>query len=113
MSGMGHLDALLGARAHARWNRDEVAGSFVCGCFRCQSIFTPLEIVAWTGDGETALCPHCDGPAVIGDASGYPITPGLLQDMRCYWCEGVPMIKDFEGLYHVVVPGRSGRHGEC
>jgi hypothetical protein len=34
------------------------------------------------GVGQTALCPRCGIDAVIGSASGYPITQDFLQRMR-------------------------------
>ena len=33
----------------------------------------------------TAVCPNCTVDSVIGDASGYPITKELLDDMNKKW----------------------------
>lgn len=65
--------------------------SGVCGCFCCLRTFPPAEIEEWvdedprTGIGRTALCPHCGIDSVIGSASGFAITPELLQRMQAYW----------------------------
>lgn len=63
-------------------NRDSLKASAKCGCFYCQTIFDPKEIVDWTDGGQTALCPYCDIDSVIGDSSGYPITEAFLKEMR-------------------------------
>lgn len=88
---------LLAAHAHASKNRAELEASTRCGCFWCQEMFTPAEIVAWGGldmasfenpdaaEGETALCPHCGVEAVIGDRSGFDITPQFLARMHEAW----------------------------
>ena len=58
-----------------------------CGCFQCGSRFAPAAITEWVRDAkdDTAFCPHCDIDAVLGDASGYPITPEFLQAMHESW----------------------------
>lgn len=66
---------------HSSLHRAEIEASRQCGCFRCRSIFPVGEVVDYADDGQTALCPKCDTDAVIGDASGYDITPELLEEM--------------------------------
>jgi hypothetical protein len=39
----------------------------------------------WVDDGETALRPRCGIDSVIGDASGFAITPEMLKEMHRYW----------------------------
>lgn len=88
---------LLQATRHASRNQAEVEASQICGCFCCMQTFPPTEIVAWSGldvsnfdnpdamsDG-TALCPRCGSDSVIGDKSGYPITPEFLTRMNEAW----------------------------
>jgi hypothetical protein len=58
--------------------------SEACGCIACERIYFPSEIVNWLG-GETALCPHCGVDAVVGSASGIPITPGVLKRAHERW----------------------------
>ena len=63
----------------------------LCGCFHCRKIFHPQEITYWIVDDNdcdregTAVCPHCGIDAVIGEHSGYPITPEFLEQMKTYW----------------------------
>lgn len=90
---------LLKAHRHTTNNRAEVEASKVCGCIYCTQIFSPLEIVAWSGldvssfdhpdalDAGTALCPRCGSEAVIGDKSGFSIEPDFLHRMNEAWCQ--------------------------
>ncbi|MFC5334156.1 cytoplasmic protein [Mycobacterium branderi] len=89
-------DDVREAHAHCGLNRGELTQSSVCGCFHCCSIFGPTQIRDWidpapemakaTGtQGRTARCPRCGIDSVIGDRSGYPITPDFLAKMRTYW----------------------------
>ena len=83
------------AHKHCRNHRQEVLSSKVCGCFYCQEMFHPDEIIDWVDppkgetvtneNGETALCPKCTIDSVIGDASGYMITYLLLENMNRLW----------------------------
>ncbi len=68
-----------------------------CACFYCLTRFPVQAITDWVdgpanalqgGDGfagTTAMCPLCGVDAVIGSASGYPMTAGFLQSMRAHW----------------------------
>ena len=38
------------------------------------TVFKPADILEWTDDDQTALCPNCGIDSVIGDKSGYPVT---------------------------------------
>ena len=67
-------------------NKEQLEKSEKCGCFYCGEIFPPSEITDYVSDGEpTALCPYCHIDSVIGDASGFPITPRFLKDMNKRW----------------------------
>ena len=82
---------LESAHRHATAHRADILASQVCGCFFCQSLFQPDDIGEWIdaaggdGEGQTALCPHCGIDAVIGAASGLPVTAEFLADMHAYW----------------------------
>ena len=78
------------AHKHCIENRAEVEASALCGCFYCMSIYPPSEIVDWIEDREalTADCPRCGIDAVIGSASGFPITPEFLSLMNEHWFDG-------------------------
>jgi hypothetical protein len=76
------LDA---AHKHSIHHRAELEQSTICGCFYCSAIFSPSEITEWIDDGQTALCPQCPVDAVLGSASGYPITSEFLKKMHDKW----------------------------
>jgi hypothetical protein len=79
------------AQRHASWHRDDVLRSAICGCYCCRQTFSPTEIKDWIDEWETdgslhtALCPRCGVDAVLGNLSGFPITPEFLQAMHDYW----------------------------
>jgi hypothetical protein len=85
---MGEPDYIRAHKNSSR-HRDEILRSNLCGCFYCLTIFTPAEIVVWIdevgGVGVTALCPMCGIDAVIGSASGFPITEDFLKRMNQHW----------------------------
>jgi uncharacterized paraquat-inducible protein A len=78
-------DSLEAAHKHCRLNRAELQISSHCGCFYCLAVFTPVEIVEWVDEGQTALCPRCPVDSVIGSAAGYPITADFLLRMHDKW----------------------------
>lgn len=77
------------AHQHCIENRAEVEASVLCGCFYCMSIYPSSEIEDWIDDQEalTADCPRCGIDAVIGSASGFPITSEFLNLMNAHWFE--------------------------
>ena len=85
MSDEVHL--LREAHHHSFENYDEVTQSSMCGCFSCLQTFPAKECTSRAEiDGrKTAWCPHCDVDAVLGDASGYPITKEFLLKMHNYY----------------------------
>lgn len=68
-------------------NKESILRSKKCGCFSCQKIFPASEACFMKeADGqETAWCPYCDIDAVLGDASGFPITEKFLEEMNKCW----------------------------
>jgi hypothetical protein len=78
------------AHAHCTNNRAEIAASKQCGCFYCLHIFGPDKVREWIKNRFEgfAMCPHCGIDAVLGNASGYPITKKFLKEMNEYWFEG-------------------------
>lgn len=79
------------AHPHSIGHRREIFDSTLCGCFYCCAIFSPEEIDSWVDEvddvGQTALCPSCGIDAVIGDRSGFAITPEFLATMHSHWFE--------------------------
>ena len=82
---MSSDDAHITAHEHSSRHRPELKRSEVCGCFYCRKTFPYAKITVWTDAGATALCPSCGIDSVIGDASGYPITPEFLSRMKKHW----------------------------
>ena len=90
---------LLAAPRHTTSNRTEVEASKLCGCIYCIQVFSPMEIVAWSGldvssftdpdslDAGTALCPRCGSEGVIGDRAGYGMDQDFLHQMNEAWCQ--------------------------
>lgn len=68
---------------HSSYHRKKLEASSQCGCFYCEKIFNPKEIIDWIG-GQTALCPYCGIDSVISSAS-VPITEKLLNEMHMFW----------------------------
>ena len=80
------------AQSHSVKHSAELLASEICGCFHCKKTFPPSYVTHWIdkneeGIGQTALCPHCGVDAVLGSASGFPITHELLQTMHQHWFE--------------------------
>jgi hypothetical protein len=81
------LDALWDIEAackHSQNHASELKASALCGCYQCLGMFAPSAIRRWIGDPQksshaTAICPKCSVDAVIGDASGFPITFAFLR----------------------------------
>jgi hypothetical protein len=69
---------------HTRGNRLELEQSEVCGCLACERIYSPTEVLNFSR-GDSALCPHCGADAVVGSASGIPITPAVLARAHARW----------------------------
>ncbi len=67
---------------HTADHRDEILNSSRCFCIYCMHEFKSDEIDDWIDEGDTALCPHCGIDAVIGDASGFNLTPDLLHRLH-------------------------------
>jgi hypothetical protein len=76
---------LRGAHKHSSKHREEMRNSDLCGCFYCEKIFPPSEIVEWVDNGGTALCPYCGIDSLIGSASGFQLTKEFLHGMCEHW----------------------------
>ena len=76
---------LLQAYKRSTFHRVDILKSEQCGCFKCLATFSPSGIKHWIDTGSTALCPHCGIDAVIGSASGVPVTAEFLSAMWRRW----------------------------
>lgn len=73
---------------HRKYNRDEIARSNKCCCYYCEKTFDAYEIKEWVeADArQTAICPYCGKPFVLGDASNLPIYDfDFIDDMSNDW----------------------------
>lgn len=60
----------------------------MCRCFYCCSVFPADAVQDWCDEDATqptALGPRCGIDSVIGDKSGYDISPAFLSRMKAYW----------------------------
>ena len=78
------------AHKHSIRNRQEVLGSYICGCFHYLADFYPKEITVWWGDdtqgiGQTVVSLRCNIGSVIGSGSGFPIDGGFFSEVRRHW----------------------------
>lgn len=79
-------EELKKAHNHCRGNRDEIAKSSTCGCFYCCKTFKADSVLVWVDKrGKTAVCPKCGIDSVLGDASGFDLTPEFLAEMSNHW----------------------------
>lgn len=76
---------VLAAQKYTSDHRKAIGKSTICGCFYCLSTFKPDEIKEWIDNNQTALCPKCGIDSVLGEFSGYPITPEFLEAMKQHW----------------------------
>jgi hypothetical protein len=76
---------LVAAHRCAIFHRAAIERSTLCACFFCGETFEPARIRSWTDGRQTAVCPFCSVDAVLGDASGFPLTPQFLGDMKRRW----------------------------
>jgi hypothetical protein len=89
------------AHKHTIFHAHEIGASTVCVCMYCGHEFHPAELGSrnWTDlrspKGTTALCSQCGIDAVIGDASGFPVTD-IHFKARCTraWFNGYSRMED-------------------
>ena len=72
-------------------NHELIKKSKRCGCYFCRATFVAPRISQWfnragepvpaTAKGASAVCPLCEAAAVIGDASGFPLTEAMLGEL--------------------------------
>ena len=64
---------LAGKASYENWH--SVMDSQLCGCYYCQRIFSPSDI------SPEDYTMDLNGRTVIGDASGIPINPEILEEL--------------------------------
>ena len=70
---------------HAINNRESISKSKKCGCFYCKKTFNPQDIVEWTDEETTAICPICGVDSVICDLENYKMTSEDLDLLNKYY----------------------------
>lgn len=65
-------------------NRQEIEQSQNCGCYNCIKIFSVNEVVKWTDQNRTALCPFCSVDSLIPD-SVVSLNEEILTKAQKYW----------------------------
>jgi hypothetical protein len=79
-------ETLMAAHAASFKNRTVIETGDTCGCFHCGRTFDRTEIAEWVDADLTALCPHCDTDAVLGEHQGFPFaSPDFVQAMYDRW----------------------------
>ena len=73
---------LKSIHSHTALNREELKNSSLCWCISCLGSFPPSMIDDWTDEGNTAICPFCSVDAIVGNASGFNLTPQLLRTLN-------------------------------
>ncbi len=84
---------IIDAHEHCTNNRKELESSHKCGCFYCKTVFKAedvnfddcMSVPDKDPDNPTMFCPYCGIDSLIGDASGYRISPEFLSEMYDYW----------------------------
>lgn len=73
-------DFVRQAPMQAMNNRNALIGT--CGCYHCLETFEAIEVVDWTDQDRTALCPRCNIDSVL------PVSDKeLLNKIKEYWFE--------------------------
>ena len=77
-------------------NKVVLKASRICGCFYCERLYSPSDIVEWVDRrGDTALCPRCgiDSVLPLDDDSNNLV---ILQEMRELWFDRTVTAREVE-----------------
>lgn len=66
-------------------NRKTVQESQACGCYQCLAVVSTEDIVTWTDDNKTALCPECGCDCLVPQSHGLPLDRDTLSQLKQYW----------------------------
>lgn len=66
-------------------NKKSIEESEFAGCCKCLNIFSTKDIINWTDNFETALCPFCNEDCVIAQSHGILLDEKTLKEMQLYW----------------------------
>lgn len=65
-------------------NKKMIEESNQAGCYYCLEIFPTSEVVQFTDNGQTAICPRCGVDAILPSSAGL-ITADFLKQSKLYW----------------------------
>lgn len=71
--------------AYSSHNRKLIEASEKCHCFYCKGSIESSEIVEYTDQGQTAICPKCGIDAIVPDSIDDEIDDILISEMHEYW----------------------------
>lgn len=66
-------------------NRNALQASNTCGCYSCLNKFDTNEIVQWTDNNQTAICPKCNIDSVLPQPTDLDLTHDNLKIIHDYW----------------------------
>ena len=65
-------------------NRDKLGVQ--CGCYSCCAVFPATDIVEWTDNEKTAICPKCKTDSVLSESViGKNNPESVLRQINEYW----------------------------
>lgn len=72
-------------QAYSSHNKKYIDTADSCYCFHCKSSFKATDIVSYTDNGQTALCPKCHVDTIIPDSINHEVNESIIEEMNKYW----------------------------
>ncbi len=77
-----HADQIRDALIRTHHNHNAIKDSKMCYCASCQTIHKPEEVVEYTHNGQTGVCPYCGEAAILCDGDGMPLSNRVLAEVH-------------------------------
>lgn len=71
--------------AYSSHNRALVEGARQCHCFYCQATVDASEVVDYSDNGQTAICPKCGIDSILPDSIEETLNADTIAEMNEYW----------------------------
>ena len=71
--------------AYSAHNEEMVKRSAKCYCFYCKGTFNSNEVVSYSEDTQSALCPRCNNASILPDSIEEQIDEQTISEMNAYW----------------------------
>ena len=71
--------------AYSSHNRALVEGARQCHCFYCRATVDASEVVDYTDNGQTAICPKCGIDSILPDSIEDTLNADTIAEMNEYW----------------------------